>query len=247
MCVYSFRGSLRRVPSPVVSSANAVASSCQCTILDLTAGMCVYSFRGAHQMSAFTGSSLPMHSLLHVTPTVVGLSARTCVYFFRNKLRSRPALMSPPTNAFSSASLEPPPGMPPAIGSTKRLGNQENLASPYPISSDLISGSKSAVKQPKREIEERSRVVPPRHSQQPFRVDSDEDSASASSLSSSSSSSSSGVIANGAGLKKASGQGTKATALRAAPRSRSTKDNQVSSSSSTCFLPSGSVLNMAGH
>ena len=208
--------------------------------------MCVYSFRGADQSSAFTGESLPMHSLLHVSPTLVGVSARTCVYFFRNKLRSRPALMSPPTNAFSSASLEPPPGMPPAIGSTKRLGNQENLASPYPISSDLTSGSKSAVKQPKREIEERSRVVPPRHSQQPFRVDSDEDSASASSLSSSSSSSS-GVTANRAGPKKASGQGTKATALRAAPRSRSTKDNQVSSSSSTCFLPPGSVLNTAGH
>ncbi|DBA98036.1 TPA: hypothetical protein ACH3X3_012864 [Trebouxia sp. C0006] len=156
-------------------------------------------------------------------PDMPGIN-RAGLLNLRNKLRSRPALMSPPTNAFSAASLEPPPGMPPAIGSTNRLGNQENLASPYPISPDLTSGFK-------REMKERRKVVPPRQSQQPFRVDPHDDSASASSSasSSSSSSSSSGAMATRAGPKKVSGQGAKATALRAAPCSRSTKDGQAES------------------
>ncbi len=148
-------------------------------------------------------------------------------FFFRNKLRSRPALMSPPPNAFSPT-LGPSPGS----GSANRLGNQENLAIPYASLPAARTELTSAVKRSpsKPETLARRRVLPARQDQQPYRLGSREgpgDSAISSSSSPSSSSSSSRDDSARAGQRRASGQGTKAKALKAAPRTRTTKDSQV--------------------
>ena len=144
----------------------------------------------------------------------------------RNKLRSRPALMSPPTNAFASSAISLPLSPQPGIGSAIRLGNQENLAAPY---ANSPASTTAAVKQTGQGTLATRRVLPYRQDPPPFRVGPDDAASSSSSASSASSSSSSASVAAPAraGQRRASGQGLKGAGTRAAPRSRTSTDHQV--------------------
>lgn len=137
--------------------------------------------------------------------------------------------MSPPTNAFTSSAVSSPISPQPGIGSANRLGNQENLATPY---ANSPASTTAAVKQTGQETLARRRVLLIQQDPPPFRLGPD-DAASSSSASSSSSSSSSASAAAPAraGQRRASGQGLKGAATRAAPRSRPSTDNQVCNTS----------------
>ena len=147
----------------------------------------------------------------------------------RNKLRSRPALLSPPTNAFasvpsfpssSSAKAGPPRGRPPAQESAIWAGNQENLALPYSNLPTARDAAASALKQP--ETLARRQVLPPRQKlQKPSQAEADAASDSSPSSSASSSSSSSPPSSARAGQfqtgpRRASRQGGQPTAPRRA-------------------------------
>lgn len=135
--------------------------------------------------------------------------------------------MSPSTNAFTSSTISAPLSPQPGIGSANRLGNQENLTAPYV---NLPASTTAAVKQTGQETLARRRVVPPRQEPPPFRLGPDDAASSSSaSLSSSSSSSASAAAPVRAqpGQRRASGQGLKGAATRAALRSKPSTDNQV--------------------
>ena len=155
----------------------------------------------------------------------------------RNKLRSRPALMSPPTNAFSSTAVAPPSGMPAELGFLNRQGNQENLAAPYSVPSQV---GLSALQPDKQQTLARRRVVPQQQGRQ-IRPGSDARSDGSSSSSSSATGSGASSSSSAVPVRRAQGMAAtapRATALKAAPKPRATRDSQVRC---PCFAPSSSL------
>ena len=139
----------------------------------------------------------------------------------RNKLRSRPALMSPPTNAFASA-LELPPGIPAESAYAQRQGYQENLAAPY----GNLSQAESAAPPPgKQKTLPRRRVLPAKQGGQNRPGSGTKSDASSSSSSSSPASDASlppQRTSAGQGMRAAAPEATapRAAVLRAAPQPR---------------------------
>lgn len=154
--------------------------------------------------------------------------------FCRNKLRSRPTMMSPPPNAFVTPAVVVPSGMPAEVGLLNRQRNQENFSAPHPTPAEAGS---SPVLLGKQQTLARRRVSP---SQQGTQFREGPAARSGSSLSSSSSStsgsSSSSPVPRTSGVpvrRAAAEQGMAGTAPRAAaPRAaalklRTTRDSEV--------------------
>ena len=154
--------------------------------------------------------------------------------FCRNKLRSRPAMMSPPPNAFATPAVGLPPNMPAELGLPNGQRNQENLGAPFPIPSQ---GGSTPLPPGKQQTLARRRVLPQQQGTQ-FREGSAarSDSSLSSSSSSTSGSSSSPAIPRPSVMpvrRAPAGQGMAGTAPRAAAQAvtalkpRTTRDSEV--------------------
>ncbi|KAL3136295.1 Zinc finger C2HC domain-containing protein 1A [Trebouxia sp. C0010 RCD-2024] len=168
-------------------------------------------------------------------PDMPGIN-RAGLLNLRNKLRSRPAMMSPPPNAFATPAVALPSGMPAKVGLLDRQRNQENFGAPH---ATLPQVGSSAILPGKQQTLPRRRVLP---SQQGMQCREPPAARSDSSLSSSSSStsgsSSSSPVSRTSGLPvrgEVAGQGMARTAPRAAAaraaalKPRTTRDSEVDS------------------